>query len=58
MPDMIRIVCSLVADKMRRQDISGAGEALSSALFVATMFGVLIQAVLLVRLSVRSQISH
>ena len=40
--------CSLVADKLRTQDVEGAGHALSSALFVATTFGVLIQAVLLV----------
>lgn len=40
--------CSLVADKMRKQDITAAGDALSSALFVATVFGLLIQAVLLV----------
>lgn len=39
---------SLVADKLRKQDISAAGDALSSALFVATVFGLLIQAVLLV----------
>ncbi len=42
--------CSLVADKLRTQDITGAGDALSSALFVATIFGVIIQAVLLVHL--------
>ncbi len=40
--------CSLVADKLRKQDITAAGDALSSALFVATAFGLLIQAVLLV----------
>ncbi len=40
--------CSLVADKLRKHNISAAGDALSSALFVATVFGVLIQAVLLV----------
>lgn len=48
--DLIVVVagCSLVADKLRTQDISGAGDALSSALFVATTFGLIIQAVLLV----------
>ena len=40
--------CSLVADKLRTQDVKGAGDALSSALFVATTFGLMIQAVLLV----------
>ncbi len=40
--------CSLVADKLRKQDITAAGDALFSALFVATAFGLLIQAVLLV----------
>lgn len=40
--------CSLVADKLRTQDVQGAGDALSSALFVATTFGLIIQAVLLV----------
>lgn len=38
---------SLVADKLRTQDVDGAGDALSSALFVATTFGLIIQAVLL-----------
>lgn len=40
--------CSLVTDKLRTQDVHGAGDALSSALFMATMFGLMIQAVLLV----------
>lgn len=41
--------CSLVTDKLRLNDVDGAGNALSSALFVATISGLLIQAVLLVR---------
>lgn len=40
--------CSLVTDKLRTQDVHGAGDALSSALFMATMFGLMIQAILLV----------
>lgn len=40
--------CSLVTDKLRTQDVHGAGIALSSALFMATMFGLMIQAILLV----------
>ena len=43
-------VCSLVADKLRVQDIDGAGEALSCALFVGTMFGLIIQITLMVQL--------
>ena len=45
---VIMLNCSLVADKLRTQDTKGAGDALSSALFVATTFGLMIQAVLLV----------
>ncbi len=45
---VVLCACSLVADKLRKQDIIAAGDALSSALFVATVFGLLIQAVLLV----------
>ncbi len=45
---LVLCACSLVADKLRKQDITAAGDALSSALFVATVFGLLIQAVLLV----------
>ena len=39
---------SLVADKLRVEDLTGAGDALSSALFVATVFGLIIQIALLV----------
>lgn len=46
--DSLVLYCSLVTDKLRLHDVEGAGDALSSALFVATMFGLLIQTVLLV----------
>ena len=43
------VLCSLVTDKLRLQDVEAAGDALSSALFVAAVFGLVIQITLLVR---------
>ena len=37
-----------MTDKLRMHDVDAAGDALASTLFVATMCGLLIQAVLLV----------